>query len=206
MEKTNKDNVIDEIIEIDFEMFVQVNNRGGKAQCQSDYEGFKIYRYSYYYPWSLESLKIYLAFLKECVENERNIMTEKYAYMMETTHPEEFMEIKKFIPEVREDKNLLINLLWEVQKNWIQKFSLQYPNILKHGRPITSRENNNATSIENYFKSELKTYTMELLNSLEKDHDEYLNSGKSMVEKQYEIMMKLKGFSSLEEAEMYARG
>lgn len=63
---------------------------GGPASCQMRPDTFKIMRKSQAATWSDELLASYLEDLKTATREGRNIMTEKYARMMESTFPEEY--------------------------------------------------------------------------------------------------------------------
>ena len=58
MEK--REDKIFKIISIEWDMFQDVNNIGGRASCQDDYETFEIMRRSQYENWTEEMLDIYL--------------------------------------------------------------------------------------------------------------------------------------------------
>lgn len=85
-------------------MFSHVSNVGGPASCQMRPDTFKIMRKSQAATWSDELLASYLEDLKAATREGRNIMTEKYARMMESTFPEEYRKLAA-IPSVRRQGN-----------------------------------------------------------------------------------------------------
>ncbi len=82
--------VIEKIISIEWTMFDAVENISGRASCQDDYDTFRIMRKSQLEAWNAETLESYLNDLKTAQENGRNLLSEKYAFMMEYTSPDEF--------------------------------------------------------------------------------------------------------------------
>ena len=79
-----KEEIIAKIIVIEWKMFQDVPNIGGTAPCQEERQTFEIMRLSQAASWSEAALESYLDDLTEAQKQERNLMTEKYARMMET--------------------------------------------------------------------------------------------------------------------------
>ena len=105
--------------------------------------------------------------LLETKKDGRNIMTEKYAYMMAKTHPDEFTLIKNDLPSISMEKRELIHLILRQQLHWITEIVISYPNIKRKGRPIRQSEaNSGETSFETYTTGELLTYSLSTLKSL----------------------------------------
>ena len=88
-----RDELMSEIIKLEWDMFSRVSNVGGPASCQMRPDTFKIMRKSQAATWSDELLASYLEDLKTATREGRNIMTEKYARMMESTFPEEYRKL-----------------------------------------------------------------------------------------------------------------
>ena len=74
-----RDELMSEIIKLEWDMFSHVSNVGGPASCQMRPDTFKIMRKSQAATWSDELLASYLEDLKTATREGRNIMTEKYA-------------------------------------------------------------------------------------------------------------------------------
>ncbi len=81
---SSKEELIAKIIGIEWEMFRSVTNIGGTAGCQEDPKTFEIMRPSQAMSWSDEALESYLEDLQEAEKNERNLITEKYARIMQS--------------------------------------------------------------------------------------------------------------------------
>ena len=77
--------MIQEIIKREWDFFQKVENIGGRASCQNDFETFFLQRqgqFQVYYP---EVNASYLEDLMNYQNIGRNPVMEKYAYMMEST-------------------------------------------------------------------------------------------------------------------------
>ena len=150
-----RDELMSEIIKLEWDMFSHVSNVGGPASCQMRPDTFKIMRKSQAATWSDELLASYLEDLKTATREGRNIMTEKYARMMESTFPEEYRKLAASLPPV--------------DKETLQKID-RYPRLSGKGRPLrTSEDSAMETSFETYLRGELKTYsarTITLLHEL----------------------------------------
>ena len=87
-----RDELMSEIIKLEWDMFSHVSNGESPASCQMRPDTFKIMRKSQAATWSDELLASYLEDLKAATREGRNIMTEKYARMMESTLPRRMPE------------------------------------------------------------------------------------------------------------------
>ena len=71
---------------------------GNVAICQDDWETFSIMRRSQYETWPAELLESYLNDLLAAKAEGRNLITEKYGRMMESTAPAEYAKIRDALP------------------------------------------------------------------------------------------------------------
>ena len=194
---------IEKIINTEWEMFQRVDNIGGRASCQDDYETFFIMRASQYGSWSREMIDCYGEFVEACHHKGRNLLTEKYARMMKFTHPAYYEKnIAPVLTEVPEANYILIDKIVKAMIVWETDFSRRYPKISGSGRPLTSDEDVcGFTSMETYARGELATYPAELLQLYSEYVDSLAADGKSLSVLNQEIMVKLYGYDTIEEAE-----
>lgn len=158
-ELAKKSIIADSIIDIEWKLFDRTKNDGGRANCQDDWGTFSIMRRSQYYVWPPELLKTLLADYSEAAQNGRNIITEKYGFMMESTAPEEFARIKDKLPAVPADKRALIDAIAAIQVGFMEEFAREYPGISDNARVIHTYEDTAFdTSYETYLRGELSTY------------------------------------------------
>ena len=81
--KREKTEILEAIIQLEWNMFQKVRNTGGRAGCQDDWETFYIMRKSQFTSWKKELLLSYERDLLDGESAGRNLVMEKYAYMME---------------------------------------------------------------------------------------------------------------------------
>ena len=93
MTSEQRHGMIEEIIKTEWDMFQHVNNIGGRASCQDDWETFHIMRTSQYENWTDDLLTTYQEFLQKSEREGRNLVAEKYGRMMKYTEPDYFKEM-----------------------------------------------------------------------------------------------------------------
>jgi hypothetical protein len=206
MNMTNRNSLIDKIVDMEWNMFQNVPNIGGRAPCQEDRKIFEINRYSQAASWSEATLESYLDDLSEAEKNGRNLLTEKYARMMKSTSPSEYNLIEHLIPPLDTEVTPLIDRIVEIALEWEEELLKKYPHILSKGRPIHSSDDTHlVTSKETYLRGELATFspkTLKLyLENVLKQKQENVNGSEIILNH----MMKQYGFSSSEEANQRLR-
>ena len=92
-----KQEKIEKLIQMEWEDFQKVNNEGGRASCQDDPETFFIMRRSHFAPWTEELIDCVQADMDRAHEQGRNLVMEKYAWMMASTAPEQFKKLQHFL-------------------------------------------------------------------------------------------------------------
>ena len=155
-----RDELMSEIIKLEWDMFSHVSNVGGPASCQMRPDTFKIMRKSQAATWSDELLASYLEDLKAATREGRNIMAEKYARMMESTFPEEYRKLAASLPPVDKESLQKIEEIVAINVGWKAELFDRYPRLSGKGRPLrTSEDSTGETSFETYLRGELKTYS-----------------------------------------------
>lgn len=198
----DRNELIDEIVNIEWKMFSTVNNAGGQASCQRRPDTFYIMRSSQFLAWPAEILQSYYEDVKAAEAAHRNICTEKYGYMMEFTVPDEYAAIKNALPAVAGEKLAKIREMTDINLEWEETVAENYPRMRGNGRPLRSKDDSvNFVSVETYFSCELKTYSEKTIDLL---YDYTLSCkarGVNMAMQILENTAKAYGYESLEAAE-----
>jgi hypothetical protein len=196
-----KEEIITKISDIEWKMFQDVPNIGGKAQCQEERQTFEIMRQSQAASWSAETLASYLDDLMQAEQNGKNLLTEKYARMMQSTSPIEFTRIKHMLPPLEPVIISLIESIMAIELQWEEEILVKYPYILGAGRPIySSADTQFATSLETYLRCELATYSQGTLEYFMKNILQQKADGINGAELTLKYTVKQYGYQSLEEA------
>lgn len=200
--KMSRKELIDEIIRTEFEAFDKVKNKGGRAECQDDFNTFNIMRKSQYMLWTNEMLIQYLYEFTFSFKHGRNMIEEKYGRMMESTAPKEYDEIKDSFPFISEEKEQIIDVIVTIQTNMMSDFAKRYPKLAENARSVSSDDDNlYNTSSQTYLKGEISTYSDKMLELYGRFVADMQNKGKNIAEETIRNTVKLYGYSNLEEAE-----
>lgn len=192
------------VVSLEWEMFQNVKNIGGRADCQDQMTTFVIMRTSQFESWDLDVVKSYLKDLQEAKKNGRNLVMEKYAYMMEDTDPLYFAKIKNILPPVDEKKKVVVEKILQHFMVWVEEFAIHYPNIRKNGRPAEENDIQGGTSLKTYLRSELYTYSMRTLELFAGSILENVELNRYWLS--MEKMVQAYGYKTLDEAEADLKG
>ena len=155
-----KEQLIGQIIACEWDMFGQVMNVGSRASCQEDPDTFRIMRGSQFATWPEDVLDSYLEDLQTAQAEGRNLLTEKYARMMASTHPFEYQQIQDQLPVIATETDKMIEEIVAVNVSWQRDVDQKYYELRRKGRPLTSEADNwHTTSFETYLRGELQTYS-----------------------------------------------
>ena len=194
--------IIEQIVEMEWEMFQNVRNTGGRAACQDDFETFDVMRKSQFLTWDLPLLESYWQDLQEGKAQGRNLVMEKYAYMMESTAPKEYEAIATGLPKISEEKQAMVEQIVAIQVGWREEFAEKYPHLSGQARIIhTSEDTLYDISFETYLRGELKTYSMQTLVLYGRRIVEFVQEQKNMTEEIMRYTTAFYGYKTLEDAE-----
>jgi len=186
-----KKELIDRILTVELSMFLTVRTVG-RAACQDHPEEFRQNRAAQFFTWSEKTLTSYLEDLMAAEEEGKNLMTMKYARMVNQ------------IPCLNDDP--LIEKIVAIQTSWQKDLVARYPCLMGRARVIESRQDTDwQTSFETYLRGELETYSGKTLRSLYEDIQRYEQDHQNMNQRLYDFLIKDLGYESLDEAEKAAR-
>lgn len=197
-----KEDLIKKIIETEWKQFDAVQNQGGRASCQDDHVTFEIMRKSQFLVWPDEALESYYDDICKAEENHWNLITEKYARMMERTDPEQYATLKDKLPQLSEARLKDQDEIVEIEVQWMENFAFHYPLMAGNSRSIRkdtdSRYN---TSYETYLLGELCTYSDKTFKLYQQFILEKKEKNENIVWTINENTAKLYGYKSLKDAE-----
>ena len=195
-----KEKIINKILEKEWKYFSNLNNIGGRADCQDNREDFIIMRKSQWETFNEETLLSYL----EDLNSKNNPLFQKYAQMMKYNSPEEYKKIKDILEKASEEKTDLVNKIMFIYMEWEKEFFERYPIFSSMGRPLYSSEDDNIeTSIETYLRGELLSYsekTLKLyLNYVIDNKEKNIN----LAIKNMDNLARMQGFNDSNDVEEY---
>lgn len=174
----SKWDVIDNIVALELEMFLNVRARAddGNSKCLEEPGTFKMMRWMSHSVLSQDTLESYLCDLLKAKVDDRNLMTEKYALM------------ENIIPHT--NNNSVINKIADIEVSWMKELKIKFPNLM----------NDNAATFRNYMVCEYETYSDQTLDLLMADINKALAKELNLPEIRYKNLFKRLGYKSIEEA------
>lgn len=198
---SEKETRIQRIIRKEWDMFQDVENIGGRASCQDDWETFHIMRYSQAAMMDETTLRHYEQDLENAAATGRNLIMEKYAYMMEFTDQDYYEKnLKARLPVISAEKAELIENISSIMLKSEEAFCQKHPRFAQKGRPLT-RTDMEMTPFYAYLVGELKTYSEATLTSLLHLVDSMESRGESTAEVIHGNVVRLYGYDSVQQAE-----
>lgn len=202
-ERSNEQ-LVEEIVRLEFEAFDKVQNVGGRAGCQNDWATFSIMRRSQYQTWSRTMLLQYLFDFYREFHSGHNLIEEKYGRMMESTAPEEYEKLKNHFPALTSEKKAIIQQIVALQVEWMEEFAAKYPHLAGNARSIHSIEDNlYNTSYETYLRGELGTYSDKMLELYGRYVVDYAARGANLATEIMTNSTLAYGYESLDAAERF---
>ena len=175
IEKGKRKELLDNIIEFEFDMFERVRT-SEPSLCKERPETFRAMRGMTHSVLSTKTLQSYLEDLQKAKAEGRNLLTEKYARM------------DNRIPPLK--LNPIIDDIVEIESRWIEELSRKYPHTFKH-RP----------GFKIYLYGDLETYSDETLKLYYGDVSRAEKEGRNLTEERYMKLTKKLGYGSIDELE-----
>lgn len=191
------------IVAHEFAQFQLVSNEGGRAACQDDWPVFHQMRVSQFLTWTIPMLDSYAADLDDADSSRRNLLTEKYARMMESTEPERYArDIAPHLPALSPDRIASQERIVAIQVAWARAFRDAYPKLGDAMRVLTTDQDTLVdTSFETYLRGELCTYSERTLALYGELVDATAGAGGNLTTATIGYTVALAGFESLAAAE-----
>lgn len=134
------------------------------VQTDKAFETLEVMKLNRYRTWNEEMITQYIYDYNCEKVKGRDIISEKYLRMLESTDQDEYRKIEDTLPKVSEEKKKIIDKLVFAEVGCLEELNEKYPELFKHTRSIHSYEDNSMnTSYETYLKGELLTYSDKML-------------------------------------------
>lgn len=187
----------------EWNQFQGVNNEGGPAQCQGNWPVFHQMRLSQFLTWPHDLLTSYADDLDQADASGRNLLTEKYGRMMESTAPDQYhRNIAPYLPKLGIERQTLQESIINQQVAWAKDFRQRYPRLGSEMRVLrTSQDTPESTSFETYLRGELGTYSARTLDLYQQMIRNLVASGRNLTEETILATVRQSGFDTLDQAE-----
>ena len=202
LENNTKEELVNYIVSLEWQAFDEVQNQGGRADCQDDWGTFSIMRKSQYLAWPKALIIRFIQDFRSANEKRWNLITEKYGRMMKTSDPASYAEICDKLPALTSAQESIIEQIVEIQVSWMEQFAEEYPYMASNSRSIrTSEDSPFNTSYETYLRGELSTYSHETLKMYGSFVVKLARAGENLAKMIMTYSAFLYGYESLEHAE-----
>lgn len=193
----------EDIVRHEWAQFQGVNNEGGPANCQGNWPIFHQMRLSQFMTWPADLLSSYGDDLNQADATGRNLLTEKYGRMMESTVPDQYRrDIAPYLPKLGIERQTRQEAIIDQQVAWAKDFRERYPKLGREMRVLrTSQDTPDSTSFETYLRGELSTYSARTLGLYERMIADMASQGRNLTAETILFTVKQNGFNSLDEAE-----
>jgi hypothetical protein len=203
-----RDDTIAAIVQREWSMFQRVNEGNGlRASCQDNFHFFDIMRSSQFKVWSQDAAEAYLSDLIHAEATGRNLLTEKYVFMMIIDSSSLHEAYFRLVKTPTDRSFILAETILQLLMRQSQDLRMRYPCLGHRGRPLLTGEEGFSVggSVQTYQMGELLTYSETTLACLFL-HIEHLEAnGLSTAEMILLNEVRSCGYASLEEAEMAVR-
>lgn len=163
----DRNELISKIVAIELDFFQNTKSLGGPAPCQSQIQTFVLARTGQWNLYPTAVLESYLHDLENALTHHQNLITLKYAYMMKTTSPAEYENIKDKLPVISQEKENMVNAIVLINMFWEEELRRKHPELINKNRPLyTHEDDDRRVSVETYLRGELLTYGNKTLNLL----------------------------------------
>lgn len=193
---------IERLAALEWSLFQETQNEGGRASCQDDWETFHIMRAGQAMGWSEEMVAAWTRDMEEAKAQNRNLVTEKYARMMARTAPASYRDLEPLLPPVSDEAMEVVQRLTGQLVAWVEEAQKQFPCLCGSGRSIHSSEDTPYdTSLETYHWGELQTLSLPTLRLFDAYYQEKARKGENLYLEIQAHTARLLGYNSLEQAE-----
>lgn len=186
-----REKALKDILVYEWNFFTNVKNINQRSYCQDDYNTFVFSRLCYWSIYNDIILNSYLNDLVVAKKEGRNLVTEKYAYIMKYTDPEYFKTINSYLPKISNYKKSIVDSIMLIYMRWEEEIRQNKPHLLDNNRDLYESTISTAhTTIEYYFKGELNSYSESTLVLILKYYLSAFQKKINLVEKNLNLLNK----------------
>lgn len=196
------DTSVQELLDLEWRLFDAAPQAGQRSAQLEDREQFQLSRSAQLAVWSPELRESWRQDLLSALAENRNLINEKYIYMLEQVSPEQYVSLKANLPEASMEKLWLVDWICQAQAAWQETLSRKYPRLTQNSRAIRRNAGNRSgVSFETYIRGELMTHSVNTLRLYASQIEKAQKVGENLCENVLEHVVRQLGYASLETAD-----
>lgn len=196
------DTSVQELLDLEWRLFDAAPQAGQRSAQLEDREQFQLSRSAQLAVWSPELRESWRQDLLSALAENRNLINEKYIYMLEQVSPEQYVSLKANLPEASMEKLWLVDWICQAQAAWQETLSRKYPRLTQNSRAIRrNADNRSGVSFETYIRGELMTHSVNTLRLYASQIEKAQKVGENLCENVLEHVVRQLGYASLETAD-----
>lgn len=196
------DTSVQELLDLEWRLFDAAPQAGQRSAQLEDREQFQLSRSAQLAVWSPELRESWRQDLLSALAENRNLINEKYIYMLEQVSPEQYVSLKANLPEASMEKLWLVDWICQAQAAWQETLSRKYPRLTQNSRAIRrSADSPESVSFETFLRGELMSCSVNTLRLYASQIEKAQKVGENLCENVLEHVVRQLGYASLETAD-----
>lgn len=196
------DTSVQELLDLEWRLFDAAPQAGQRPAQPEDREQFQLSRSAQLAVWSPELRESWRQDLLSALAEGRNLINEKYIYMLEQVSPEQYVSLKADLPAASMEKLWLVDWICQAQIAWQESLLRKYPHLTQNSRALhRSEDSREGVSFETFTRGELMACSVNTLRLYACQVDRAQKAGQNLCEDMLENTVRQLGFDSLELAD-----
>lgn len=192
---------VQELLDLEWRLFDAAPQAGQRSAQFEDREQFIVTRSAQLAAWSSELLKSWRQDLLSAQTEGRNLINEKYIYMLEKVDPDQYTVLKSALPDSSMEKLWLVDWICQAQITWQEALLKKYPRLMRNSRAIyRSADNRDSVSFETFVRGELMTLSVNTLRLYARQIEKAQKDGENLCEDILNNVVRQLGYASLDAA------
>ena len=196
------DTSVQELLDLEWRLFDAAPQAGQRPARPEDREQFCIIRSAQLSIWPPELRESWRQDLLNAQAEGRNLINEKYIYMLERVNQKQCDKVSSDIPAANIEKLWLVDWICTAEIAWQETLVQKYPHLTQNSRAIhTSADTRENVSFETFLRGELMCCSVNTLRLYARQVEKAQKAGRNLCETMLENTVRQLGYESLEAAE-----
>lgn len=193
---------VQELLNLEWRLFDEASQAGQRPALPEDRERFTITRSSQLLTWTPALRESWRQDLQTAEVEGRNLINEKYIYMLERIQPDQYDILKKSLPEPNLEKLWLVDWICQAEAAWQEALVKKYPRLTQDRTQLRNIPDcQEDVPFETRLRSELMTCSVNTLRLYARQVEHSQKAGENLCETILGNTVRQLGLESLDKAE-----